>query len=62
MLRYLAERAGRTVTKEELIAAIWPNVTVSEESLTRCISDIRLAIGRRRPRDHQDAAQARLFA
>src|SRR3954453_19964086 len=46
VLRYLAERAGRTVTKEELIAAIWPNVTVSEESLTRCISDIRLAIGR----------------
>src|SRR5437868_3202590 len=45
VLRYLAERAGQTVTKDELIAAIWPNVTVSEESLTRCISDIRLAIG-----------------
>src|SRR3954465_7078388 len=45
VLRYLAERAGRTVPKEELIAAIWPSVTVSEESLTRCISDIRLAIG-----------------
>jgi adenylate cyclase len=28
-----------------LIAAIWPNVTVTEESLTRCISDVRLAIG-----------------
>src|SRR5258705_5700403 len=45
VLRYLAEHAGQTVTKDELIAAIWPNVTVSEESLTRCISDIRLAIG-----------------
>ncbi|MDT4741848.1 winged helix-turn-helix domain-containing protein [Bradyrhizobium sp. WYCCWR 12699] len=45
VLRYLAERAGQTVTKDELIAAIWPNVTVSEDSLTRCISDIRLAIG-----------------
>jgi len=45
VLRYLAEHAGQTVTKDELIAAIWPDVTVSEESLTRCISDIRLAIG-----------------
>src|SRR4051794_14868625 len=45
VLRYLAEHAGQAVTKEELIAAIWPDVTVSEESLTRCISDIRLAIG-----------------
>src|SRR3954462_3161017 len=45
VLLYLAERAGQTVTKDELIAGIWPNVTVSEESLTRCISDIRLAIG-----------------
>jgi len=45
VLRYLAERAGQTVTKDELIAAIWPDVTVTEESLTRCISDVRLAIG-----------------
>jgi adenylate cyclase len=40
VLRYLAERAGQAVTKDELIAAIWPNVTVTEESLTRCISDM----------------------
>jgi adenylate cyclase len=45
VLRHLAEHAGQTVTKDELIAAIWPDVTVSEESLTRCISDVRLAIG-----------------
>src|SRR3954471_19817857 len=45
VLRYLAEHPGQTVTKDELIAAIWPDVTVSEESLTRCVSDIRLAIG-----------------
>src|ERR1043165_6440654 len=45
VLRYLAERAGQTVSKDELIAAIWSDVTVTEESLTRCISDIRLAIG-----------------
>src|SRR5712671_1832203 len=45
VLRYLAEHAGQTVTKDELVSAIWPDVTVSEESLTRCISDVRLAIG-----------------
>src|SRR3954470_6895299 len=45
VLRHLAEHAGQVVTKDELIAAIWPDVTVSEESLTRCVSDIRLAIG-----------------
>jgi adenylate cyclase len=45
VLRYLAEHAGQTVSKDELMAAIWPDVTVGEESLTRCISDIRLAIG-----------------
>ena len=45
VLRYLAERAGQTVTKDELIAVIWPDVTVTEVSLTRCVSDIRLAIG-----------------
>jgi adenylate cyclase len=45
VLRYLAERAGRVVTKEELIKAIWPDVTVGDESLTKCISEVRQAIG-----------------
>lgn len=45
LLRYLAEHAGRLIPKDELIAAIWPNVTVTDESLTRCISDIRIALG-----------------
>ena len=47
VLRYLAERPGQTITKDELIRSLWPGVTVSEESLTRCISDVRLAIGDR---------------
>jgi TolB-like protein len=44
VLRYLVLNAGRLVTKEELLQAMWPNVTVSDESLTRCISDIRHAL------------------
>ena len=45
VLRYLVENAGRVVTKQELIEAVWPNVTVSDESLTQCISEVRRAIG-----------------
>ena len=45
VLRYLAERAGRVVAKEELIRAVWPDVTVGDESLTKCISEVRQAIG-----------------
>ncbi|MGL4243054.1 MAG: TPR end-of-group domain-containing protein [Beijerinckiaceae bacterium] len=45
MLRYFAEHARRVLPKEELLDAMWPNVTVTEESLTRCISEIRKAIG-----------------
>jgi TolB-like protein/Tfp pilus assembly protein PilF len=45
MLRYLVENAGRLIPKNELIKAVWPNTTVGDESLTRCVSDVRLAIG-----------------
>ncbi len=45
VLRYLVENADRLVTKEELIQAIWPNVTVTDEVLTHCVSEVRQAIG-----------------
>jgi hypothetical protein len=32
------------VTKEELIEAIWPDVIVSDQVLTRCVSEVRQAI------------------
>jgi eukaryotic-like serine/threonine-protein kinase len=44
VLRYLTERSGRLVTREELLAAIWPDVAVTDESLTKCIADIRKAL------------------
>lgn|SRR5579863_422963 len=44
VLRYLVENAGRLVPKDEIIKAIWPDVTVTDESLMRCISDVRLAL------------------
>ena len=33
------------VCKEELLGAVWPDVTVNDESLTQCISEIRRALG-----------------
>jgi adenylate cyclase len=44
VLCYLVENAGRLVPKEELIKAIWRNVSVTDESLARCVSDVRLAL------------------
>jgi adenylate cyclase len=44
VLRLLVENAGRLVTKEELMGTVWPNVTVTDESLTRCISEARRAL------------------
>jgi DNA-binding winged helix-turn-helix (wHTH) protein len=44
VLRYLVENAGRLVPKYEIVNVVWPKVIVSDESLTRCISDVRLAL------------------
>jgi pimeloyl-ACP methyl ester carboxylesterase len=44
VLRYLAERPGRLVTKEELFRVLWPNTAVSDAALTRCIRELREAL------------------
>ncbi|HMD62865.1 MAG TPA: AAA family ATPase [Stellaceae bacterium] len=50
VLRYLVENAGRLVSKDEIMKAVWPNVIVTDESLARCVSDVRFALGDRRQR------------
>src|SRR5215472_11200279 len=45
VLRHLATNADRVVTKDELLEANWPGLTVTEDSLTQCISEIRRALG-----------------
>jgi adenylate cyclase len=45
VLRYLVEHPGRIIGKEEFIEAIWPQVFVTDESLFRCVSEVRRAIG-----------------
>jgi adenylate cyclase len=45
VLKILAENPDRLVSKDELLSAVWPDVHVTEDSLTRCISDVRQALG-----------------
>lgn len=45
VLRHLALNAGRLVTKEELLAAVWPGLIVTDDSLVQAIGDIRRALG-----------------
>ena len=44
VLRYLAEHAGRVVTKDELMQAVWPGIAVTDDSLVQCIHEIRRAL------------------
>lgn len=41
----LASQPGVLVSKAELIAALWPSVTVEANSLAKCISSLRKALG-----------------
>jgi adenylate cyclase len=45
VLRYLIENAGRLVSREDVLGTVWADVTVSEESLTQCVSEVRQALG-----------------
>ena len=45
VLKYLVGALGTLATREELIAEVWPDVSVTDDSLTQCILDIRRAIG-----------------
>src|SRR5215203_1483100 len=45
VLRHLALNSGRLVPKEELFAAVWPNLVVTDDSLVQAIGDVRRALG-----------------
>ncbi len=50
VLHCLARQPDRTVTKDELMCAVWPGVVVTDDSLVQCVRDIRRALG---DRDHR---------
>lgn len=45
VLRHLLANPGRVVTKDELMAAVWPGIAVTDDSLVQCIGEIRRALG-----------------
>lgn len=45
VLAVLARNVGRLVTKDELFAAVWPGLVVTEDSLVQAIGDVRRAFG-----------------
>ena len=47
VLSYLATQPARLVTKDELFEAVWPDVVVSDSTLTGCIQEVRRALGDR---------------
>ena len=45
VLVYLAERPGVLVGKEALLDAVWPDVAVTPDTLTKSIGELRVALG-----------------
>jgi predicted ATPase len=52
ILQILLERAGDSVTKEELMKCVWPDSYVEEGNLNRNVSTLRKALDEK-PRDHK---------
>ena len=50
VLAHLLLNAGEVVPREALLDAVWPDVAVTDDSLTQCISEIRRALGEPGPR------------
>jgi DNA-binding winged helix-turn-helix (wHTH) protein len=45
VLRFLIERHGHLVSKEEMLHAVWGRVVVTDGAIGQCLIDVRHAIG-----------------
>jgi adenylate cyclase len=50
VLQYLVENSGRLVSKDELFAAVWPNLAVTDDALVQSVGELRRALGDDGPR------------
>lgn len=50
VLKFLVENAGSLVSKEQLFAAVWPNLVVTDDALVQSIGELRRALGDDGPR------------
>src|SRR3954447_2619395 len=44
MLQLLLENAGRLLNRDTIMEAVWPDVFVTDDSITQCVGDIRRAL------------------
>jgi DNA-binding winged helix-turn-helix (wHTH) protein len=45
VLRCLVENAGRIVSREELLEAVWPGLHIDDDGITQCVREVRRALG-----------------
>jgi len=50
LLAYLAARPGQLIGAEELLAAVWPDLVVSNDTVVQGIGELRRALGEAGPR------------
>ena len=50
VLACLSARPGQLVSKDELLAAVWPNLTVTDDTLVQSIAELHRALGDNGPR------------
>src|SRR5262245_39862347 len=50
VLNYLAKNSGRLVSKDELFAAVWPNLAITDDALVQSVGELRRALGDGGPR------------
>jgi len=50
VLRHLVANAGRVVSKQEMLDALWPGLAVTDDALVQCVSDVRQALSDREHR------------
>jgi TolB-like protein/DNA-binding winged helix-turn-helix (wHTH) protein/cytochrome c-type biogenesis protein CcmH/NrfG len=50
LLHHLVENSGRLVSKDELFAAVWPNLAITDDVLVQSIGELRRALGEAGPR------------
>jgi hypothetical protein len=49
LLGYLLSRAGHVVSRDAILDAVWPGVTVGHESVDQAVSELRRALGAEGP-------------
>jgi adenylate cyclase len=45
VLKLFLTKPGALVSKDELMAAVWPGIAVTDDSLVKCVTEIRRALG-----------------